>query len=186
MDADGGNARLVTAVSDPSYLTVAPDGRTVFFASTRDGTLSTWRVPIDGGIPTLVTPLFDRPAVSPDGRFLAGIYRADTQSAFALAVVSVEGGKPVKVFAALISTSTVNLTGPGGVVQWTADGEGVLFTTTERMNVWLQRVSGGDPVRITNFSEQTLFRAEPSPDGKTLIAARGNQTRDAFLISNFR
>ena len=166
MDADGGNARLVTAVSDPSYLTVAPDGRTVFFASTRDGTLSTWRVPIDGGIPTLVTPLFDRPAVSPDGRFLAGIYRADTQSAFALAVVSVEGGKPVKV-------------------QWTADGEGVLFTTTERMNVWLQRVSGGDPVRITNFSEQTVFRAEPSPDGKTLIAARGNQTRDAFLISNF-
>ncbi|HUE87894.1 MAG TPA: hypothetical protein VMO26_17615 [Vicinamibacterales bacterium] len=54
------------------------------------------------------------------------------------------------------------------------------------MNVWRQRLAGGDLERLTNFSDQSVFRAERSPDGRSLLVARGSQMRDAFLITNFR
>jgi hypothetical protein len=62
----------------------------------------------------------------------------------------------------------------------------VLFTTAERMNMWLQPLSGGAPTRVTNLADQTIFKGSRSPDGKTLLIARGSQTRDAFLLTNFK
>jgi Tol biopolymer transport system component len=180
MNADGGDKRLIADVPDASYLDLSADGQAVFFTSSRDGGSSTWRVAIGGGPATLVAALFDRAAVSPDGRWLAGLLHPSVTGTFAIGVIPVDGGKPVHVFAGAPFTSQ------GGVVQWTADGQGLLYTTAERMNMWRQPVSGGAPTRVTNFSDQTIFKGSRSPDGKTLLIARGAQTRDAFLITNFK
>jgi Tol biopolymer transport system component len=180
MNADGSDKRLVTDVPDAVYLDISVDSRTAFFSSTRDGGSSTWRVPVDGGPPALVAPLFDRAALSPDGRFLAGIFHPSVTGTFAIGVIPIEGGKPVHIF------KVGPFTAQGGVVQWTADGQGLLYTTAERLNLWLQRLSGGEPVRITNLADQTIFRGSRSPDGKSLLLARGQQSRDAFLLTNFR
>ncbi|MDQ3440476.1 MAG: hypothetical protein M3478_09025 [Planctomycetota bacterium] len=61
----------------------------------------------------------------------------------------------------------------------------MIFTTAERNNLWLQHLSGGDAVKITAFTDQTLFRVALLKSG-TLIASRGGQVRDAFLMTNFR
>jgi Tol biopolymer transport system component len=178
MDADGSNPRPVAQVPDPGYLAISPDDRTVFFTSSRDGSSSTWQVPIEGGTPTLVVTGFDRAAVSPDGTKLAGIYR--TPDRLDLAVATIADRKVVQRF------GSVPLTVQGGVVLWSADGKGVLFTASERSNIWLQTLTADKAVKVTNFSDQTIYRADRSRDGRFLVAARGNQVRDAFLITNFR
>ena len=99
---------------------------------------------------------------------------------FGIVVIPIEGGKPVHAF------SGPPFTAQGGVVQWTADGQGLLYSTAERLNIWLQPLSGGEPTRITNLAEQTIFKGSRSPDGKSLLLARGQQTRDVFLLTNFR
>ena len=54
------------------------------------------------------------------------------------------------------------------------------------MNIWLQRLSGGAPEKITDYSDLTIFRFEPSPDGRSFVLVRGTQNRDVFLLTNFR
>jgi dipeptidyl aminopeptidase/acylaminoacyl peptidase len=71
---EGGLRRLTTAQAsdhDPHW---SPDGRTIFFLSTRSGTSQVWQIPVDGGearqitnLPLDVTSLL----LSPDGRHLA-------------------------------------------------------------------------------------------------------------------
>ncbi|HUE87893.1 MAG TPA: hypothetical protein VMO26_17610 [Vicinamibacterales bacterium] len=90
MNADGSDRRLIGDALDASYLEIAPDGRTVYYTSSRQGPSSTWRIPIEGGTPTLVMSQFDRAAVSPDGRLLAGVLRAE--SSLSLAVVELADG----------------------------------------------------------------------------------------------
>jgi hypothetical protein len=55
----------------------------------------------------------------------------------------------------------------------------------ERSNIWRQRLSGGAPEKVTSYSDLTIFRFDLSRNGD-LALARGTQTRDAVLISNFR
>src|SRR6185312_1452933 len=94
MNADGSDKRLIADVPDASYLDLSADGQTVFFTSSRDGGSSTWRVAIGGGSPTLVAALFDRAAVSPDGRALTGLFHPSVTGAFAIGVIPIDGGKP--------------------------------------------------------------------------------------------
>jgi hypothetical protein len=179
MNPDGSGAQPIAAVSDPSYLDISPDGRTVFFTSSRDGTSSSWRVPIEGGTPVLVVREFDRAAVSPDGKQLAGIYQPG-DGGLKLGIASIADGKVTQTFGFL------PLTTQGGVVLWAADGKGVLLTSAERTNIWLQKLTGEAPAKVTNFSDQEILRAHRSVDGQFLLTARGNSVRDAFLITNFR
>jgi hypothetical protein len=130
--------------------------------------------------PTLVASLFERANVSPDGRQLAGIYRENARAAQSLGILSAANGTAVKVFPNLATTAL------GGGVEWTPDGSAVLFTTTERANVWRRRVVGGEPERVTNFPDRAVLRFAPSPDGRSLLLCRGTGVRDAFLITGFR
>jgi len=179
-ETDGSNARLLTRVLDPSFVAFAPDGKSVYFASAMAGAAATYRVSIDGGNPTLVAPFFDRPGLSPDGRLLAGIYRETPTSALSMGVLDADTGKPVKVFANFPAN-----TGSGSIA-WTVDGSELIYTTVERFNIWRRPLAGGEPQRVSNFSDLAIVRFSRSPDGRLLLLCRGTQTRDAFLITGFR
>jgi hypothetical protein len=124
--------------------------------------------------------LFERANVSPDGRRLAGIFRENPRAPLSLSILSAESGTPEKVFPNLATTTI------GGSLEWTTDASAVLFTTAERFNVWRRRVEGGEPERVTNFSDLAIVRFALSPDGRSLVACRGWQLRDAFMITGFR
>jgi len=177
---DGTDVRPLAPVSDAAYQNISPDGRWLYYTSAVTGVLSTWRVPTDGSAPpALVAAGLERAAVSPDGRMLAGIYSPVANGPQSLGILPSAGGAPVNVFPGMAAA-----TGAGNFV-WGLDGKSVLYTTVERSNIWRQRLSGGAPEKVTSYSDLTIFRFDLSRDGQ-LALARGTQTRDAVLISNFR
>ena len=180
MNVDGSDPRLLAHLPRPSWLSVTPDGQFVVCASLGDAEPATWRVPMAGGQPTLIAPGIDRPAVSPDGRFLAGINVASTTGQLALVTMPLDGSGPPRVLGT-IAPATAN-----GLVEWTARGDGILFSTVERANVWLQPLSGGPPVQVTNLTELGIVRGKRASDGGDLIVARGVAQTDAYLVSNFQ
>jgi Tol biopolymer transport system component/tRNA A-37 threonylcarbamoyl transferase component Bud32 len=179
MATDGGSPRLLTHVAQPTWLSVTPDGRSVVFALLRQAETSTWRVPIEGGEPTLLASGLDRPAISPDGRLLAGIHTAgDGQQA--LVVVPIDSSSPAQSFGR-IAPATAN-----GLMEWTADSQGILYSTVERANVWLQRIDGRPATKITSLTDLAIVRGKRTPDGRSLILARGVAQTDAYLVSRFK
>jgi serine/threonine protein kinase/Tol biopolymer transport system component len=182
MNVDGSGAQLLAHLPRPSWLSVTPDGRFVVCASVGEaGTaVATWRVSIDGGEPTMIAAGIDRPAISPDGRFLAGINVAPGASRLTLVTMPLDGSAPPRELGT-IAPATAN-----GLMEWAPDGAGILFSTVERTNVWLQPLSGGSPVRVTDLATLDIVRGRRTPDGKSLIVARGSAQTDAYLVSNFR
>jgi len=57
---------------------------------------------------------------------------------------------------------------------------------SDRANLWHQPLDGGEPEPLTSFDDDRLHWFEKAPDGETLVVSRGNLTRDAVLIENFR
>jgi Tol biopolymer transport system component len=180
MRVNGSGPRLLAHLPRPSWLSVTPDGQFVVCASASEAEPATWRVPIGGGQPTLIAAGIDRPAVSPDGRFLAGINVGSGGGQITLVTMPLDGSGPPRVLGT-IAPATAN-----GLLEWTASGQGVLYSTVERANVWLQQLSGGPPVKITNLTDLGIVRGKRTPDGRSLIVARGVAQTDAYLVSNFR
>jgi Tol biopolymer transport system component len=182
MNVDGTGARLLSHLPRPSWLSITPDGRFVVCASVGESgsEVATWRVSIDGGAPTLIAAGIDRPAISPDGKYLAGINVAPGTNRLTLVTMPLDGSAPPRELGA-IAPATAN-----GLMEWTPDGNGILFSTVERTNVWLQPLSGDAPVRVTDLATLDIVRGRRTPDGKSLIVARGSAQTDAYLVSNFR
>jgi Tol biopolymer transport system component/tRNA A-37 threonylcarbamoyl transferase component Bud32 len=181
MNIDGSEPTLLAHLPRPSWLSVTPDGRYVVCSSLGDTEPSAWRVPITGGgQPTLIAPGIDRPAVSPDGRFLAGINVASSSGQLALVTMPLDGSGPPRELGT-IAPATAN-----GLVEWTAGSDGILYSTVERANVWLQRLSGGPPEKVTNLTDLGIVRGKRTAEGDSLIVARGVAQTDAYRVSNFQ
>jgi hypothetical protein len=73
-----------------------------------------------------------------------------------------------------------------GVLEWTKTGDGIVYSATERFNLFLQRLAGGAPTQLTNLTEFVFTFGDLAPDGRSVIASRGLTRRDAYLLSNFR
>jgi hypothetical protein len=60
-----------------------------------------------------------------------------------------------------------------------------MVTKMGATKVWEQRLAGGEPRPVTNFSSGQIFDFSWTQDGKQLMLAKGERTSDAVLISNF-
>jgi serine/threonine protein kinase/Tol biopolymer transport system component len=95
LSLDGGAPlELLPATSLNNYPVFHPDGKSLFFSSTRGGAINVWELPLDGGAPIQVTTgggpdLF--PRVSPDGQRL--IFNVD-MSSDPLYVLATDGSPP--------------------------------------------------------------------------------------------
>jgi eukaryotic-like serine/threonine-protein kinase len=188
MAVDGSNQRLLAHHPRPAWLSFTPDGRSIVFASLRQTETSTWSAPLNGEDPTLIAPGLDRPALSPDGRLVAGI-RANDLGQPELVVVpmpSPSGASAKEDRVAPRSFGRIAPATANGLMEWTADGRGILYSTVERANVWLQRLDGGAPIKITTLTDLAIVRGKRTVDGRSLILARGVAQTDAYLVSQFK
>jgi serine/threonine protein kinase/Tol biopolymer transport system component len=183
MNADGSDAReLVPNVNQEPPLS-SPDSRWVFYKNNDEtGKLVVWKVSIDGGEPARV---LDKdlwsPAVSPDGKWLAGFYaEPESNAPLKLVVASLEGAAPARTLDVPKETD--------GPVVWSPDGQALdyVITTAGVENVWRQPLAGGKPTQLTKWAGDEVSNLAWSHDGKQLAVVRTAKSTDILLMQNFR
>jgi serine/threonine protein kinase/Tol biopolymer transport system component len=186
-DIDGSNPkRLTNGKGSNSSPTVSPDGKWVVFNSAISGKVTLWKIPIDGGEATQLTDEYSFvPAISPDGKTIACMFRSGYSDPFKLAIIPFEGGQPKKEFDIIPG---VNPFYYGRQLRWSPDGRAlhIIVNRDGVDNIWSQPIEGGQPVKLTSFKSDRIFAFDWSRDGKQLVLARGNVTPDAVLISNVK
>jgi Tol biopolymer transport system component len=178
---DGSNLTQLTTGGGNMQATVSPDGQWVVYTSIRDNKQTLWRVSIDGGVPRqLTTEETSWAAVSPDGKFIAGVY-GKILDAFEsrFAVYAFEGGSPLKIFTA----------SKYGVLdrrlRWSPDSQGIIYKD-RLQGLWQQNLKSEKPVRVKNSDDLRFYNFAFSPDGKNLVYSGGNEMREIVIAENFR
>ncbi|MDQ4123314.1 MAG: serine/threonine-protein kinase [Acidobacteriota bacterium] len=182
MNMDGTNpVQLTNGSSGERGPACSRDGKTIVY--TEGGPDATivksrlWKVSIDGGEPVQLT---DYPSswkdISPDGNYIA--IRFLSEGKIKLGIITMTGGKPIKVFDLKENTQ----------IRWKPDGRSVTYIKSDNSNnsnIWEQPIDGGEPKQLTKFSDEAIYFFDWSKD-RDLICTRGYQARDPILISNFR
>lgn len=122
---------------------------------------SVYIVPIEGGIPKLVTDLSPSywHAWSPDGTHL--IYTGGRSGQYDIYTIPIEGGP---------ETNLTNHPMLDDGADYSADGKWIYFNSlrTGTMQIWRMRPDGSEPEQITFDSFNDWF-PHPSPDGKWIV-----------------
>jgi Tol biopolymer transport system component len=163
----GGDSRPATSV----------EGSVVFQRGTvQSAPVELWRVPPHGGAAVqLAEGVAIRPAVSPDGRLVA--YYWLTAERWTLAVVPMEGGRPLQVF-------PLSQTHCGRTLRWSPDSKALAYIDCEGgvANIWLHRLNGSPAQRLTDFKSGHITTFDWSRDGSRLAWITRNQVSDAVLV----
>jgi len=174
-DSDGSHPKQLTEGGGVETFALTPDGRWVIYSLFAP---TIWKIPSDGGTPTKVA---DASAftvqVSPDGRFLAYAGLDAQTNRERLTVLTLEGGATVKTFDLPVTARSL--------FRWSPDSRAVVYVDTrgDVSNLWRLPLDGGAPAQITDFKADHINFFAYSRDGKQLALSRGNQTRDALMIS---
>jgi Tol biopolymer transport system component len=190
MNLDGSGRRVLAATINNATIDVSPDGRWVAFEAIEDAAgkilsgATVARVSIDGGKPELLsTDQFStRPTFAPDGSRLAAYGLKDTADVTRLVILPAKAGPVIKRIPFAQPTFRT-------MIRWTPEGDALIVNTapSDRANLWRVPLDGSKPERLTNFQELTIMGFAPLRGGrKGWIVSRGDQSRDAVLITGFR
>lgn len=125
-----------------------------------DGQSRIYIFPLEGGIPTLITPI--APSYlhgwSPDGKSLA--YCAERNGEYDIHEISVEGGIEVKLTA---------VPGLNDGPEYSPSGQHIWFNSVRSglMQVWRMKADGSEQMQMT-MDESNSWFPHLSPDGKTV------------------
>jgi len=183
VEADGTNATKLVRGSlwAPAC---SSDAKFIFYVN-QEMPQKIWRMPIEGGTPTVVAQVLGdgivgRLSLSPDGKLLAYAYVSWTQpSSFGwnMVIIPVDGNtKAIKTFKVPAS----------GGPYWSPDGNGLQYVVAQNQanNIWEQPLNGGKPKQLTHFTSGLIFDFDWSPDRKRLLLVRGDVESDAVLLNN--
>jgi serine/threonine protein kinase len=184
---DGTDPTPLTDGPDDSFPTVSPDNRWVVYSSRASDRKMLWQVPVEGGRPEQLTKyLSNWPTISPDGKYIACLYRDDPgTSPVQLAVIPRDGGQPLHTYPLPPGIAQPpDLIAPG--FHWSRDGLSVLYVNTAggASNVWAQPALGGKPKQLTSFTADRIFWFDISHTDNSLAYARGQYTHEAVLITD--
>jgi len=174
---------------DPAW---APDGRHIYFASSRGGGINLWRIGIsaggqpDGAPQQLSTGAGDdiEPTVSPDGSRLAFAVRGINSDLWRLPVAP-ETGQPDGSPEPVVMTTRVESRG-----SWSPDGKTIAFNSDRlgEMNIWLHSLADSAERQLTRGPGGD-YQPEWAPDGRSIVffsARAGNADIWAVQVSDGR
>ena len=178
MQADGTNARIVADSLDlqgaPAW---APDGQSITSAVEDHGVPHLFRVPVNGGSPTLFVQEYSvDPAWAPDGRF--AVYSGpDIGTTFSVKAVTAE--------AAERPLPALTLTRGARHLTFLPDGRALVFLRGEiqHKNLWFMNLETGAERQLTNLAPDFDVRDfDISPDGREFVLERVQERSDVVLL----
>jgi serine/threonine protein kinase/Tol biopolymer transport system component len=183
IDKKGADLKQLTSGNYEDWPDYSPDGQWVIYHGGDSSADRVWKIPIDGGPPTLLSDKTSRhPVFSPDGKQIVCFLRNE-ESPWQLAILPVAGGAPLKTFSV---PAFVAEQWPGP--RWTADGKAITYILTKGgvSNIWMQPLTGEPARQLTNFSEDQIFAFAWSADGKKLALVRGVNAKSVILMKDFK
>jgi eukaryotic-like serine/threonine-protein kinase len=178
-DADGASAVKIADDVRPS--TCSPDGKWIYYAAKS----KIYRMLAEGGASSEVVTVPGHSdawllTTSPDGSLLGFMYQEGSPVPMLKAgIVSGDGGT-----VRFISILPLGF----GSLRWSPSGKALQYDLTRNgaTNIWEQPLAGGNPRQITHFASGRIFDFAWARGGKQLLLAKGNDSSDVILISNFR
>jgi eukaryotic-like serine/threonine-protein kinase len=189
IDPDGSNPVQLTFGNSATAPACSPDGSRVFYIDSEANQIK--QVPVEGGTPEAVPGsismgvsfLFQRLAISPDGRTLAVVETLSQKEHPAepkhkIALIPLNAG----------ANPTVRLVDPDPRISdyaiFAQDGSTLIYAITDNGvgNLWAQPISGGPGHEITNFSSELMGYYQLSRDGKSLVVHRRDIESDIVLL----
>ena len=168
MQGDGTNARIVTEALDPQGApTWAPDGQSLATAANDHGVPHLYRVPLDGGSPTVLLGDYSLdPIWAPDGRFIA-YSGPDIGTRFSVRAITPEA----------VVHPLPELTLPRGSrrMEFLAKGSSLVLLRGEiqHKDLWLIDLDTGAERQLTKLAPDfNISDFDVSPDGSEVVLER--------------
>lgn len=182
MNADGSNQTQITKTEGGYPRFVTPEGKWIYFESGLHQTL--WRVSAEDGVESQIFQhkVYES-AFSPDGKWVAYLFRASSDSGrFILAVNSISAPGSRKVYQ-LADDRARLLT-----LAWGPDNETFYYVTSaaSRSSLWRQSLSDERPVFVGDLGDDEVAHLAVSPDGTSIALIRGRWVHDAVLIEGLK
>jgi Tol biopolymer transport system component len=185
-DSQGGGAtRLTSGPAAALGPEISPDGTWITYATTE----GPWKMSLANGEVTKLASSGEYPTISSDGKWIAFTTWNDQEKKDQIEIVGSDGKAPAR-FLPFIQEPQVPVSANLGSlpIRWTADGKAITYVRTKdgASNIWAQPIDGSPASQITNFTSMYIWRHAWSPDGKYLVMARGNFSRDAVMLTDAR
>jgi Tol biopolymer transport system component len=185
IDADGSNLNQITSSSIPKrYPEISPDGTWITYWSMQ----GPWKMSLSGGDPTNLNPHGSNATISPDGRWIAFATWNDKAKQSGIKIVASDGKAPSRFLPFISELQVPESMDVDQPIRWTAAGDGITYVLTKDgvSNIWSQPINGTPAKQVTNFTSMRIWSHAWSPDGKYLVMARGNFSRDAVMLTDQR
>ena len=183
-DASGHDLRQVThSAAGGSCISFFPDNRSIAYV-TYGKEQAVWRTSIDADAPRRLTDgPANTPQVSPDGNRLLCRLRTEANGlpVWQTAILPIGGAAPARFY-------PIPHGGGPHIFQWLPNGRAFAYvdSTSGAQNIWIQTVDGAPPRQLTHFDAGRIAAYRISPDGKSIVVARGDPVNDMVLIRGFR
>jgi Tol biopolymer transport system component/DNA-binding winged helix-turn-helix (wHTH) protein len=187
IDKDGSNPKQMTFGANGLGPQCTTDGKWVVFTAPNDrSAFALHRVAVEGGEPeTMGLENVEEVVISPNGKFLACLMPEGLSSASImptnLTVISLVGGNIRR----LGKINPRPADGGGAKLRWMPDSSGIVYIDSPdgNNNLFVQPLSGGQPRRLTSYSDDGIFDFNFSRDGR-LAVLRGPVIYRIVRITN--
>jgi Tol biopolymer transport system component len=176
---DGSNLKQLTFGEADSYPSFSADSKWVYYDNQSSSKITVWKVPIDGGDAVQLTNEYSRmPVVSSDNQFIACRYFLENGARRGIAIISVQGGPPVKLLPIPIMLFQR--------VQWISNDHALSYidSTGGYSNIWKYNLDDGSRQQLTNFRDDQIFTYAWSRDNKQLAIERGAELNNVITVVN--
>jgi len=191
MNIDGSNKKQLLPEGTQGSLECSKGDNSITFLGFYKESFSLWKVSLDGSEPMpLPNTTRFRPAISPDGKTMAYTYWDPAKKQMSQELIEFSMSQPGTMQTRTIDRFNLPLTAVGEYGQnepsmrWTKDGKFLSFINEEKSveNIWLKPLKGDKLQKVTNFTENSIFRYDWNSDGKKVAMTRYSTTSDVAVI----
>ena len=175
---DGRDPQKLTDGSDVFSVTVAPDGRSIYYTARADSLFSQhlWHASADGtNAQKLTNKTTIQPRVSPDGKTIACFHPPPESGPPVLTLLNAETGEMIRQYTERKNDLSL---------EWLANSRELLVLSRNGSGsmMWKLSIESGEATKIRDWPNENIFRIALSPGGDRLFYEKGVSVNNVLLL----